>query len=84
MQPILELKTRPSGLYYKNITIVNDASRVICEWHHNLEPIFRSPIMLRESLIMLLESSIMLLVNVYKTGIVRDDCYMFIVQGSVS
>jgi hypothetical protein len=28
-QPHLELKTRPSGLYYKPITIVNDDSRVI-------------------------------------------------------
>ncbi len=25
------------GLYYKHITIVNDASRIIIEWCHNLE-----------------------------------------------
>ncbi len=25
------------GLYYKNVMVVTDASRVVSEWHHNLE-----------------------------------------------
>jgi hypothetical protein len=33
-----------SDMYYKNITIVNDASRVVNERHHNLERYLRNVI----------------------------------------
>ncbi len=49
------------GLFYKNIMILNDASRVISGWCHNLEDHLWASITLIESLIMLLELSIMLL-----------------------
>ncbi len=35
-----DVNRESNGLYYKNITNVNDASGVICEWHHNLESEF--------------------------------------------
>jgi hypothetical protein len=65
-----------SGLYYNNITIVNDTSRVTIEWHHNLEHHLLLSIMLLELSIMLLESSIMLLENIFSTGITHDDYHM--------
>jgi deoxyxylulose-5-phosphate synthase len=63
------------GLYYKNIAIVNDNSRVISERHHNLERHLQSSIML-------LESSITLLENIYSKAITNDDRNKFIVQTS--
>jgi hypothetical protein len=59
------------GLYYKNIMIVNDASRVIIEGCHNLEHHLWSSIML-------LELSVMLLVNIYNTGFTNDNHHMMI------
>jgi hypothetical protein len=52
-----------SGLYYKNITIVNDASRVLSECFQNLDQNLQSPITR-------LEWSITLLENIYGTGII--------------
>jgi hypothetical protein len=68
-----------SGLHYKNITVVNDASRVISEWCHNLEHHSQSSITLLESSIMLLELSVMLLESIYSTGITHDDLHMKII-----
>jgi hypothetical protein len=45
-----------SGLYNKNITIVNDASKVISKRHHSLEHHLWLSITLSELSIMLLES----------------------------
>ncbi len=50
-----QASTEASGLYYKNITIVNDTSKVTSEWHQSLENNGWSSIMLLELLIMLLE-----------------------------
>jgi hypothetical protein len=69
----------PSGLFYKNIMIVNDALRVISLWCHNLERYLRSSIKLLELSFMLLELSIMLLKNVYNTGITHDNCHLTII-----
>jgi hypothetical protein len=60
-----------SGLYYKNITVVNDASRVISGWCHNLEHHSQSSITLLESSVMLLELSVMLLESINRTGITQ-------------
>ncbi len=76
-----------SGLYYKNIMIVNYASRVISEWRNIWEHYLLSSIMLSESSITFLESSIMrielsivllelsitLFENIYSTGVTHDD-----------
>ncbi len=70
------------GMYYKNIAIVNEASRVIREWCHNLEHKLQSSIMLLELSIVLQESSIILLENILSTGVTHDDCIMFKVQAT--
>ncbi len=44
-----------SGLYEKSIAVINDASRVVSEWHHNLDYHLQLSIVLLESSIMLLE-----------------------------
>jgi hypothetical protein len=61
------------GLYYKNITIVNDASTVVSELCHNLKRHFWLPIMLPES-------SIKAPIKHYSTGVTHDDCNMVTVQ----
>ena len=73
-------------LYYKNIMMINDASRVISEWRNNLEHHLQSPIMplelsimLLELSIMLLELSIMLLQDINSTGITDDDHHIMII-----
>ncbi len=79
-----------SGLYYKNITIVNDTPRVISERCHNLEHhlwlsfmLLESSIMLLVSSVMLLESSIIPLENIYYTSITHDYCHTtFVVQST--
>ncbi len=53
-----------SGLYYKNITIVYDMSRVTNEWCDNLKCHLRSSIMWPESSIKLLGLSIKPLENI--------------------
>ncbi len=68
----IKWKKHSSGLYYKNIMIVNDASRVISEWCHNLKHHLRSSIMLPEQ-------SIMLLDNINSTGVTHDDRHMTII-----
>jgi hypothetical protein len=57
--------SKKSGLYYKDMTIVNDAT----SWSITLE----SPITL-------LELSIMLTENIYSTGFTHDDRNILIVQ----
>jgi len=64
-------KKKSSGLYYKNITIVIDASKVASEWRHYLEHHMRSSVTV-------LELSIMLLENIYSTGVNRDNLNMMI------
>jgi len=55
---------------------VNDVSRAVSEWHHNLERRLQTSITL-------LEPSIMLLDNIYSIGITHEDCHMmFIVQAT--
>ncbi len=44
LEPLLS-PPPPCGLYYKNIMIVNDASRIISEWCHNMEHLLQSSIM---------------------------------------
>jgi hypothetical protein len=68
------------GLYYKIITIVNDASRAGSKCHHNLEHQLRLSIMLLDSSIMLLELAMMLPENIYSTGITHEDRHMAIVM----
>jgi hypothetical protein len=68
-----------SGLYYENIMIINDASRVVSEWHHCMEHHLQSSITIIDASVMLLESSIMLLENIYKIGVTYDNCHMTIV-----
>ncbi len=82
-----------SGLYYKNIMIVNDASTVVSDWCHNLEHHLRLSItllqlsimllelsiMLLESSITLLEFSIILLENIYSIGITHDDHHITVI-----
>ncbi len=63
-----------SGLYNKNITIVNDTSRVV-----RMMPQLGASLMIvilttLDLLFMLLESSIMLLENIYSEGASHDDC----------
>ncbi len=67
-----------NGLHYKNITIVNDNSRVVSKWWHNLEHHSCSSIVLSELSIMLPELSIMLLENIYSIGITHDNHHMMI------
>jgi hypothetical protein len=55
------VQTETCGLYYKNIVIINYATRVVSECCHNLEHHFWSLIILLESSFLLLELSIMLL-----------------------
>jgi hypothetical protein len=63
---VLNPVTRTGGLYYKNITIINDDT----SWSVTLE-----------SSIMILESSISLLDNIYSTGFTHGEHHnMFIVQ----
>ncbi len=69
-----------SGLYYKNITIVNDASRVICERRHNFEHHLWSSIVLLELSIILLKLSIMLLESIYCTGVTHVHHHMQIIM----
>jgi hypothetical protein len=61
-----------SGLYYKNITIVNDTFRVI-RMMPQLEASFMKVILMTlEVSFLILESSITLLENIYSTGITHD------------
>ncbi len=71
------------GLYYKNITIVNDTSRVV-----RMTPQLGASLMIVILTIMLLQLSIMLLENIYSTGVTHDNRHMmikifFIVQAIV-
>ncbi len=59
------------GLSYKIIKIINDASKVMSEWRHNLEHHLRLPIMLQESSITSSE-------NIYSTGVTYEDRHMMI------
>ncbi len=68
------------GLYYKNITSVNDTFRPVSEWHNNLEHHLQSSVTLLESSIMLQESSIKLLDNIHSAGVSHDDHHMMIVM----
>ncbi len=61
------------GLYYKNITIVNDTSRVV-----RMTPQLGASLMIVILTIMLLQLSIMLLDNVYSTGVTHDNRHMMI------
>jgi hypothetical protein len=67
-----------SGLYFKNIMIVND-SRVDSGRCHSL----RMSIALLESSVMIVESSTILLEDIYSACLARDDCNVFIVQTTV-
>ncbi len=62
----------PWSLFYKNITIVNDASWVTSEWRHNMERHLQLSITL-------LELSTTLPENIYSTGITHDDGHVMIV-----
>ncbi len=81
--------TGPRGLYYKNITIVKDTSRVfrlMPQLGASLTIVILTTLevafMLLESPIMLLESPIMLLENIYSTGVTHDALHIFIVQAT--
>ncbi len=63
----------PGGLCYKNSMIINDASRAISGWCHNLEHHLQPSIML-------LDSSIMFLGNIHGTSIAHDDHHFMIVM----
>jgi hypothetical protein len=67
-----------SGVNYKHITIVNDGSRVISEWRHNLE---------HHLSILHLDVSFTLIFNVYSSGmmimmIVIHKRNVFIIQAT--
>ncbi len=65
-------------LYYKNITIVNDTSRVV-RMTPQLEASLTIIILITlEVLLMLLESSIMLLENIFNTGLTHHDCHLLL------
>jgi hypothetical protein len=59
--------SRTGGLYYKNVTIINDDT----SWSVSLE-----------SSILILESSISLLDNIYSIGFTHGEHHMFIVQAT--
>jgi hypothetical protein len=70
-----------------NIMIVNEASRVISEWCHNLEHHLQSSIALLElsnmllgSSTKLLESSIMFLESINNAGVTHDNDHMTILM----
>jgi hypothetical protein len=63
-------------LYYKNITIVNDTSRVVVMMPQLGASLMIGILMTLGVLFMLLEFSIMLLENVYSAGISNDDCHL--------
>ncbi len=76
------------GLYYKNITIVNDTSRVFTMTPQLGASLTIIILMTLGVSFMLLELSIMLLDNVYSTGVTHDDRHImikifFIVQAIV-
>jgi hypothetical protein len=69
---VINEKRNTSGLNYKHITIVNDASRFLSEQHYNEKCHLRLPILL-------LETSILLLESIYSSGITHNDRHMTIV-----
>ncbi len=77
----LDHNFKTSGMYYKQITIINDNSRVV----RMMLQVESSPMIV---ILMILEVSFMLLENIYSTGVTRDnqpshdDCYIFIVQAT--
>ncbi len=72
----------PLACIIKNITIVNNASRVISEWRNNLERHSKPSITFLESSIILQVSSIMRLENIYSRGVTHGDRNMFIVEAT--
>jgi hypothetical protein len=61
------------GLYYKNITIINDTFRVFRMMPQIAASLTIIILMTVEVLYMLLESSIMLLEKIYSTGVTHDN-----------
>jgi hypothetical protein len=74
--------TGPRGLYYKNITIVNDTSRVVSLMPQLGASLAIIILMTLQVAFMLLESPIMLLENIYSTGVTHDALHIFIVQAT--
>jgi hypothetical protein len=59
------------GLYYKNITIVNDTSRVI-----RVTIVSDTPLSPMIVILMTLEALFMLLEHIYSTGVTHDDRHL--------